>query len=318
VKGKKTKKQFFVEGGRPMSHAYDLITQQIVAQLEAGTVPWRQPWRTPGVPKNLFTQRPYRGLNVWLLLARPYASPYWTTYRQAQAIGGWVRKGEKGTTVMFWKFADERTEAETGAAVQVRRRAPLLRTYTVFNTEQCELPTSLRERLSVAIHRDGESLTCCERVLRQMPHPPRLVHEVPKAFYAPSNDLVNLPPRLLFDTKESYFSTAFHELCHATGHVSRLARPGVVDLAPFASHAYSKEELIAEMGAAYLCGHCGIAPQTLENAAAYIASWLEHLQNDKTLLLQAASQAQRAVDFILGVTTQVPLPTEDERTETAV
>jgi antirestriction protein ArdC len=116
-----------------MSHAYDVITQQILTQLEAGTVPWRQPWRTPGVPKNLCTQRPYRGLNVWLLLARPYASPYWTTYRQVQEIGGWVRKGEKGTTVMFWKFPEAQTATETDASVTTQRRAPLLRTYTVFN-----------------------------------------------------------------------------------------------------------------------------------------------------------------------------------------
>jgi antirestriction protein ArdC len=242
-----------------MPSAYDTITQQILAQLEAGAVPWRQPWRTPGVPKNLLTQRPYRGLNVWVLITRPYASPYWLTYRQAQEIGGWVRKGEKGATVMFWKFADERPEAETGAEVQVRRHAPLLRTYTVFNTEQCALPASLTERLTVAVHRDGEPRTCCEQVLRQMPHPPRLVHEAPHAFYAPSRDLVNLPPRRLFDTEEDYFATAFHEYCHSTGHPSRLARPGITDLAPFASHAYSQEELIAEMGAAYLCGQCGIA-----------------------------------------------------------
>jgi antirestriction protein ArdC len=282
-----------------MSHAYDVITQQILAQLEAGTVPWRQPWRTPGVPKNLFTQRPYRGLNVWLLLARPYASPYWTTYRQIQEIGGWVRKGEKGTTVMFWKFADDHKEEGSDEPL-THRRAPLLRTYTLFNIEQCELPSSLRERLAVPAPRPCTPLVQCERVLKQMPHPPRLVHEVPHAFYAPSHDLVNLPPRFLFETEEKYFATAFHEYLHSTGHSQRLARPGVMELAPFASHAYSKEELTAEMGAAYLCGSCGIAPQTLENAAAYIASWLEHLQNDTTLLLHAASQAQRAVDYLLA------------------
>lgn len=288
-----------------MSHAYDLITQQIVAQLEAGTVPWRQPWRTPGVPKNLFTQRPYRGLNVWLLLARPYASPYWTTYRQVQEIGGWVRKGEKGTTVMFWKFPDEHTAAETDDARTVHRRAPLLRTYTVFNVEQCELPPSLQAQLALPPQRPFPPLITCERVLRQMPHPPRLVHEARSAFYAPRLDVVNLPPRLLFPEPADYFATAYHEYCHATGHLSRLARPGVMDLAPFASHAYSREELVAELGSAYLCGHCGIAPLTLENSAAYIASWLGSLHNDKTLLWQAASQAQRAVDFILNASPDV-------------
>jgi antirestriction protein ArdC len=136
-----------------------------------------------------------------------------------------------------------------------------------------------------------------------MPHPPQIVHEAREAFYAPSLDLVNLPPRLLFTTAEGYFASAYHELVHSTGHGSRLARPGITDLAPFASHAYSKEELVAELGAAYLCGHCGIAPQTLDNSVAYIASWLELLHNDKTLLWQAISQAQRAVDFILAETT---------------
>ena len=96
-----------------MPNAYAIITQQILSQLEAGTVPWRQPWQSPGVPKNLLTQRPYRGMNVWLLVSRPYASPYWLTYKQAQTIGGWVRKGEQGTTVMFWQFADEQPESET-------------------------------------------------------------------------------------------------------------------------------------------------------------------------------------------------------------
>lgn len=282
-----------------MTRAYDVITQQILTQLEQGTIPWRQPWRSPGLPKNLFTQRPYRGLNVWLLLARPYASSYWTTYRQVQEIGGWVRKGEKGTTVMFWKFGDDHKEEGSDEPL-THRRAPLLRTYTLFNVEQCEVPSTLRERLTVPAHRPFPAPVCCERVIAQMPHPPRLVHEARTAFYAPREDLVNLPPQFLFETAEAYFATAFHELCHSTGHPSRLARPGIADLAPFASHAYSKEELVAEMGVAYLCGHCGIAPQTLENTAAYIASWLEHLQNDKTLLLQAASQAQRAADFILN------------------
>jgi antirestriction protein ArdC len=119
-----------------MSHAYDVITQQILAHLEAGTAPWHQPWRSPGVPKNLFTQRPYRGMNVWLLVSRPYASPYWLTYRQAASIGGWVRKGEKGTTVLFWRFTEDETEDSASSVSRSHRRAPLLRTYTVFNVEQ--------------------------------------------------------------------------------------------------------------------------------------------------------------------------------------
>jgi antirestriction protein ArdC len=297
-----------------MSHAYDAITHQILAQLEAGTVPWRQPWRTPGVPKNLFTQRPYRGLNVWLLLSRPYASPYWTTYRQIQEIGGWVRKGEKGTTVLFWKFDDDQREEGRDEPL-THRRAPVLRAYTIFNTEQCALPPSLQAQLALPVQRPFPPLLTCERVLRQLPHPPRIVHEARSAFYAPSIDVVNLPPRLLFPEPADYFATAYHECVHATGHSSRLARPGVMQLTSFSSHAYSEEELIAEFGAAYLCGYCGITPQTLENSAAYIASWLEHLHNDKTLLLRAASHAQRAVDYILGVAARMHAHQEGQDAE---
>ncbi len=283
-------------------NAYDTITQQIITQLEQGTVPWRCPWRAQSLPKNLFTQKPYRGINVWLLITRPYASPYWLTYRQAQEIGGWVRAGEKGTPVVFWKF-DREPHEEIDPDATSTRRPPLLRTYSVFNVEQCELPASLTARLAIPVERKHEPLTVCEQIVTQMPNPPTILHDSPTALYVPSTDTVQIPSLSRFMSAEEYFSTLYHELVHSTGSGCRLARPGVTEGTRFASHAYSLEELVAECGAAFLCGMSGIAPQTIENTAAYIAHWLARLHDDRTMLIRAASQAQHAVDYICGVTT---------------
>ncbi len=283
-------------------NAYDTITQQIVVQLEQGTVPWRCPWRVQGLPKSLLSQKPYRGINVWLLITRPYVSPYWLTYKQAQEIGGWVRAGEKGTPVVFWKFANDQREADESEATSTRR-PPLLRTYTVFNSEQCELPASLTAKLATPVERDLAPLAACEQLVTQMPNPPTILHDAPTASYSPRTDTVQIPSVSRFESTAEFFSTLYHELVHATGSGSRLARPGVTEGARFASHAYSLEELVAEFGAAFLCGISGITPQTLENSAAYIAHWLARLHDDRTLLLRAASQAQHAVDYMCGVTT---------------
>ena len=280
-------------------NVYEIITARILAQLEQGVIPWHQPWRSGGVPKNLLSQKPYRGVNVWLLVSQPYTSPYWLTFVQAQEIGGRVRPGEKGTPVIFWKRREETQEEESGEEVEGKRRAPLLRYYIVFNTDQCELPASLTARLSIPQPRALAPLPACEHVVQFMPKRPAIVHDYPRAYYAPGTDVVNVPAPHLFDRAEGYFATLFHELTHSTGHVSRLARPSVVNRKELSAADYSKEELVAEMGAAFLCGHCGIESATVDNSAAYIRSWLRTLQNDTRLVIHAATQAQQAMDFIL-------------------
>ena len=282
-------------------HIYDAITQQIVTQLEHGTVPWRRPWKSRGVPRNLLSLKPYRGINVWLLLSHPYTSPYWLTFKQAQEIGGTVRKDEKGTTVVFWKFADEQRNDESNRQSSRSSTAPLVRTYTVFNAEQCTLPASLTARIAAAMGEMPEPITACEQVIANMPHGPAIAHGGDRAYYSPLCDTVCLPHPSQFLAAEEYYATVYHELVHSTGAATRLARPIVVDATAFASHERSKEELVAEFGAAFLCGSCGIAPKTVENSAAYIAHWIAQLRHDKTLLIRAASHAQRAVDFILNV-----------------
>jgi antirestriction protein ArdC len=161
--------------------------------------------------------------------------------------------------------------------------APLVRTYTtVFNTEQCLLPQSLTERLAVPEARPVEPIASCEKVVVNMPQCPSIVRGGDRAYYAPTLNTVTVPQPSQFVSMAEYYATLFHELTHSTGHVSRLARPAVIDPQTFASHERSKEELVAEFGAAFPCGSCGIASQTLSNAAAYISYWSEQLQLVRT------------------------------------
>jgi antirestriction protein ArdC len=271
---------------------YDQITERIVAMLEKGTVPWRKPWQAKsGFPRNLVSGKPYRGINVFLLHALSYESPFWLTFKQAQELGGNVRKGEKACPVVFWKQleVEDKTTGET-------EKVPMLRFNYVFNVAQCDglknIPAPVETPATVS--------TKPEAILENMPHRPAIKHGMTKAFYSPSEDYVGLPNRDRFDSEAGFFATAYHEIVHSTGHASRLNRPTLTESQGFGSNPYCKEELIAEMGAAFLCGQAGIAESTIENSAAYVQNWLEQLQNDKKLIVQAAAQAQKAADFILG------------------
>ena len=278
--------------GSKRGSVYDQITERIIALLEKGTVPWRKPWNAQsGFPRNLVSKKPYRGINVFLLHAMSYESPYWLTFRQAQELGGSVRKGEKACPVVFWKQLEVEDE-ETGETDKI----PMLRFYHVFNVAQCDglknIPAPVESPLSAP--------TKPEEIVAFMPKRPEIKHGMSKAFYSPAADIVAMPDRARFDDEAGYFATLFHELIHSTGHASRLNRSTITEAEGFGSNPYCKEELIAEMGAAFLCGQAGIAERTLENSAAYVQNWLEQLQNDKKLIVQAAAQAQKAADFILG------------------
>jgi antirestriction protein ArdC len=273
---------------------YDRITDRITALLTQGTVPWHKPWKArTGLPRNCVSQKPYRGINVFLLLAMSYESPLWLTFRQATQLGGSVRKGEKACPVVFWKQLkiEDKKSGET-------ERIPLLRYYHVFNAAQCEgLSTS---PAPVETTTGGKSKP--DEIAAKMPQPPTVKHGMTLAYYSPREDCVGLPARERFTTEEGYYATLFHELVHSTGHDKRLKRSTLAESSGYGTNPYCREELIAEMGAAFLCGQAEIAERTIENSAAYIRGWLTQLKNDKTLIVQAAAQAQKAVDFILGRT----------------
>lgn len=279
-----------------MSTVYDVINSRILELLQQGTVPWRKPWKTQSnMPKNLVSRKEYKGVNIFLLACQEYSSAYWLTYKQCQERGGYVKQGQKGTPVIFWKWLDKKP-GDNGE--EVNGKIPLLRYYSVFNLEQTE---GVQSPVEEAIQNVFDPIDRAEQIILGMPLKPDIQHLGNRALYRPSTDTVTLPPKQTFISPEEYYSTAFHELTHSTGHESRLARKTILEPSYFGSHEYSKEELVAEMGAAFLCGHCGIETKTLENSAAYIQGWLKALKGDRTLLVHAASQAQKASDYILNI-----------------
>lgn len=297
-----------------MASVYEIITQRIIELLKKGTVPWHKPWKgSSQIPKNLVSGREYRGVNVFVLSSAGFSSPWWLSYRQAIGRGGHVKKGAEGFPVVYWKWETPRAQVESNAKMTndeslSRRMAPLVRYYTVFNVLQTEgvaYPTTEESKSTFT------PLEVCEQVVARYKNPPKIERLYEKAFYRPSQDLVGMSAPESFERTEDYYSTLFHEFSHSTGHSSRLARRGIMERTVFASNDYSKEELVAEMGAAFLCGHCGIESRIVDNSASYINSWLGKLRNDKRLVIEAASQAQRSTDHILkagenGVQNETP------------
>lgn len=273
---------------------YQEVTDAILRALDEEIVPWRRPWQHQGGQRNLQSGRPYRGVNQWLTelqaQGRGYESPFWTTFRAAKKAGGRVRKGEKGTLVVFWKMLKVERECEEEA-----KTIPMLRHYTVFNAAQCEgleIPP-VPERVTV------DPIAAGERVLAEMPAAPEIRHGGDRAFYVPALDVVQLPARDDFRSADAYYHTAFHELAHSTGHASRLGREGIMGTHRFGSCDYSREELIAELGASMVAGAAGIDPD-IPQSAAYLDGWRRAISGDKRLIVTAAGRAQRAADWILG------------------
>ena len=278
-----------------MPTVYEIVTEKIIKQLECGVAPWQKPW-TCQTPANLLTQKEYRGLNIFTLASQGFPSRFWLTFNQAAKLGGRIRKGEKSSPVIFWNVDDERETTEEGG-IKETSRPFLLRYYGVFNlwqTEGIDIPAAVLQET-----RNNDPIDTCEQLVTNMPNPPAF-KQSDKAWYSPSNDVVGMPARGLFHSSEEYYATQFHELAHSTGHAKRLRRENFDNPVSFGSESYSKEELIAEMTAAMLCGIAGIEQRILENSAAYLKTWIARLKSDSRLLISAASQAQKAADFIRG------------------
>lgn len=268
------------------SDVYQIITDRIISLLEKGVAPWRKPWNTAGLdngPANLVSKKHYQGINSFLLACQSYESPFWLTYKQAQEKGGNIRKGEKGTPVIFWKILEKDDPQDTGGLpalpalpdgsnIHGKKRFGLLRYYTVFNIEQCDgIDTPPLESIAWPEH---ERIERAEAIVDGMPNRPDIEYGGARAFYRPSTDSVKVPELKRYEKPEEFYSTLFHELAHSTGHESRLGREGIVEAHFFGDPVYSREELIAEMTATFLCAHCGIENQTIENSAAYLQGWI--------------------------------------------
>ena len=290
---------------------YNRITERIIELLKQGVVPWQKPWDARvSMPRNLLTMKEYRGVNVLLLLSLAYQSPYWLTFRQVMQLGGHVKKGEKASMVVFWKkYTFE--EKATGMEMNV----PFLRYYNVFNSSQCD---GLAVEPKMPVPQNNEApLMAAQDIVANMPLCPTIHYGRVRACYSPTEDQVFMPSMNQFGKVADYYSALFHELMHSTGHESRLKRKTVMDGGVFGSDSYSKEELLAEIGSSFLCGQVGILDRTINNSAAYLNSWLKKFQDDTKLIVHAAAQAQRGVDFILNVSNQAEESAQSKGTEDA-
>jgi antirestriction protein ArdC len=271
---------------------YTLITEKIIEQLEQGVIPWHKPWTGDSAPANLISKKAYQGINCLLLNCLPYASPYYLTYRQAQALGGHVKAGEHGYPIIYWQILESEDEDKKV------KKIPLLRYFTVFNIEQTEgiaAPEKTKKEI------EFQPIEKAEEIIAH--YNPVIKYEAQRAFYSPGRDIINMPKKESFSSPEAFYGVLFHEATHHSGHSTRLNR--ISEHHFFGDPVYSKEELIAEMGACFLCSDAGISSQNIfQNSTAYLRSWISRLQDDKKLLISASSHARKSVEYILGKETE--------------
>ena len=305
------KKQEFID-------PYKLVTDTIIEQLEKGVVPWRRPWRRDvGKPRNFTTGQEYHGVNVILLNCRRFASPYWMTWNQIMARGGSVLKGEKASLVVKYGTFKKKV-AENGGSDE-EKKGYYLKGYRVFNafqTKDVDLPAVPSAPQAAPDIRMARA----EEIVKMMPTPPRIqVGVTTQASYLRATDIVDMPASGSFDTMEDFYGTLFHELIHATGHESRLNRKTLIEHDGFGGKVYSEEELVAEMGAAFLATDADIVRDDHEQSAAYLQSWIKALgkEDHRRWIVRAANQAGKAADFILGrcADDESSAPASDETAE---
>lgn len=279
---------------------YEIVTERLINQIENGVIPWRQQWST-GIAlskhRNGSSLNFYQGINAFTTALSGFSSPHWYSAKQANELGGSIRQGEKGLPIVYFNFLERENEKKNDI-----ERIPFARYSLVFNFDQIDgLPESISGRIAAKeqISNDAK-IERCERVTLDYLNRPSISFDSNKTFYRPKTDSVHMPEKKYFESIEDFYQVLFHELAHSTGHDSRLKRQGVVNPSYFGNHEYSKEELIAEMTSAFLCSETQIDQKTESNSAAYLSSWLKVLKADPKMLVQSASHAQKAANYILN------------------
>jgi antirestriction protein ArdC len=273
---------------------YEIVTQKIIEQLDKGIIPWRVPWAKAGVPKNYVTSRPYRGINAILLGSLGYEQNYFITSAQLKDIDGAIKAEEKPHVIVYWSKPNKENGAtETDAE---RKKQSALRYYTVFNIAQCA-GNKIETKSDTAGR--PQPIAVCEALVKGMPHQPEIRFKEQAPFYNCLSDFINMPKAKTFDNEEAYYETLFHQLVHATGHHTRLDRIGIAQMSEFGYNNQSFEDLIAEIATGFLISYTGITVSDVGKE--YLKNWSARLRGDKYLAINAAMQAQKAIDYILGV-----------------
>ena len=286
----------------PRKNIYNKITDLILDDLKQGTRPWFKPWRDS--PENLAISKPlrangkpYKGVNILMLWSAAadhcYNSPTWMTYRQAKKLGGQVRKGEKSESIVYVDtFTKKETDPASGDEISVQ--LPFLETYQVFNADQIDGLPAIQDDKQKAVVKKIEPIQLAENFFKATGM--KTVSSGNHAYYSPTLDVVQLPLRKQFRDAQSYYATLAHESVHRTGHSSRLARD--FGAKSWGDEGYAKEELVAELGSAFLAADLGLSIHPRKDHASYLASWLKVLEGDKKAIFNAAAHAQRATDFL--------------------
>jgi antirestriction protein ArdC len=294
--------------------SYELVTERLIELLENGVAPWRRNFKVDRItsPANFASKKTYKGLNYFLLEGmqyfKGYKSSFWMTFKQAKDAGGKVIKGEKGMPVTYFNFLmKDKNGKKTLDEKQAVEKIPFFKHSYVFNLDQIEGIEDPTKVIDEPLNDDIEPIEAAQNIIDNMPNKPAISIDNNKLSprgnpcYVPSQDEVRMPEMNRFKDAENFYSVFFHELIHSTGHKSRLDRKGVGKGSSFGDEVYSKEELIAEMGAAFLCNEARIDnSDIMENSAAYLQSWIKALKGDCKLAVQAASAAQKASEYILG------------------
>jgi len=274
-----------------MKDIYASITERFISQLEKGICPWQKPWRTPS---NFVSKKPYRGVNaLWLGACTSHESPYWLTFKQALDLGGNVMTGSKSEMVVYFKILECKDKGQPVYHANGSKKViPLLRYSNVFNLDQTEGIKAPENTVDVSTDKAQEIITNASIC--------PIINAGTRAYYSPKDDTITMPQVASFHSPAGYCHTLFHEMTHATGHSSRLARKGITNFDSFGTEQYSHEELIAELGAAFISNEANILSDVrFENSAAYLQSWSDALSKDRKLIVSAASAAQRAADYVL-------------------
>jgi antirestriction protein ArdC len=301
---------------------YQEITDTVIASLEQGNIPWERPWGADGAglrdaPRSVSTGKTYSGTNwFWLEMmrqAKGYSSQWWLTFNQAKKLGGMVKKGERGTVAVFWKLLSK-DEIDPATGEKAVSSFPVLRSFVVFNVDQCDMPAEALAKLGNRLDKlapvidagdvtEIEPIAIADAALMGFIADQKIgfANGGDQAYYSPSDDRVQMPPVQSFKDSESYYATLAHEAVHSTGHKSRLAR-AFEKQAAFGSADYSREELVAELGASMVLAVLGIdKPAIATNRDAYIQSWIKKLQSDPKAIVLASGKAAKAADYILDI-----------------